>query len=508
MSESFIEPDSLNTIFQNLSAVVDDDGATKFLNSEISSFNFDGLIPLETDTIQVNELVPGMQFILIGDSTNIIRTALKVEFDDPEMIDSATDDYTISYLGPSGDVQTVTYSSTDEIEVYYEDWENKVLGTTGWTITQAGNAIFSNVAVRGRIEATEGFLENLGITGVIAVESGGSIEIGTDPGTAGNPGIVIDDTGIFAYDDSENITLSIDAETGNISIFGTPGDDLLTGEDVSDGGSTVISGNRITTGSVTGRVIRSNSLMSPDSGTGIYLDGDGNVRFGNANATLTFNDSGLSISGAGVTIGGTDPDDFITGGEVNANVTSISGNVITTGTIQSFDFNGIANGLNYSSDGTAINLLDGSITSKNFRIDTSGNAFFAGSMTVDSIFSTSTGNVSVSRNAIASGGEDIFPAVSLSFDYLGTFESGGFLGYSLIDTNPGIALKATSSSRPLILESSYGDVYINPGTSNRVYITNPFLQGTVTGAGSPVIVETTGPVNASSYADNTIWYVI
>jgi len=382
MSESFIEPDSLNTIFQNLSAVVDDDGATKFLNSEISSFNFDGLIPLETDTIQVNELVPGMQFILIGDSTNIIRTALKVEFDDPEMIDSATDDYTISYLGPSGDVQTVTYSSTDEIEVYYEDWENKVLGTTGWTITQAGNAIFSNVAVRGRIEATEGFLEDLGITGTLSVESGGSIEIGTDPGTPGNAGIVIDDTGIFAYDDDENITLSIDAATGDITIGGTPGDDLLTGEDVSDGGSTVISGNRITTGSVTGRVIRSNSLMSPNSGTGIYLDGDGNVRFGNANATLTFNNSGLSISGAGVTIGGTNPDNFITGSEVDANITQIDGGKITTGIIDSNSpvFIGTADGSAFATQGMAINLNNGTITTEQFRINTSGDAFFSGAL--------------------------------------------------------------------------------------------------------------------------------
>jgi hypothetical protein len=214
-----------------------------------------------------------MQFILIGDPTNSIRTALKIESDDPEMTASPTNDYIISYLGPNGDIQTVTYDASDQVEVYFEDWENKVLGSTGWTITQAGNAIFSNVAVRGRIEATEGFLENLDITGTLNMDTGGVINIGTDPGTPGNAGIIINESGIFAYDDDENETISIDAATGGIVIGGTPGDDLATQDDL-DGyipsgsaafdintSATTIDGGKITTGSILADKINTNNLI-------------------------------------------------------------------------------------------------------------------------------------------------------------------------------------------------------------------------------------------------------
>jgi len=70
--------------------------------------------------------------------------------------------------------------------------------------------------------------------------------------------------------------------------------------------------------------------------------------------------------------------------EVNSNVTSISGAVITSGVIKSSNFPGTngqtATGAGYSTTGTAINLSDGTITSPKFRIDSSGNAYFAGAL--------------------------------------------------------------------------------------------------------------------------------
>ena len=287
MSESFIEPDSLNTTFQSLSAIIDDDGATRFLNQELSSYNFDGFIPVETDTIKVNELEPGYLFLPVGESTGTLRAVLKVEFDDPEMTDSPTTNYIISYLGPDGDVQTVTYDANDDIEIYREDWDNKILGNTGWTITQAGNAIFSNVAVRGRIEAQEGFLENLGITGILTMEAGGTINIGTNPGTAGNAGIVINESGIFAYDDNETSTFSIDAATGEIIIgaldeaienieeelenFVTP-EDLISGSYVTNAklvdGVTRISGTNIQTGTVNANLVNVVNINAGNINTG------------------------------------------------------------------------------------------------------------------------------------------------------------------------------------------------------------------------------------------------
>ncbi len=306
MSESFIEPDSLNTIFQNLSAVVDDDGATKFLNSEISSFNFDGFIPLETDTIDVSELRSGMQFILIGDPTNSIRTALKIEFDDPEMTASPTNDYIISYLGPNGDIQTVTYDASDQVEVYFEDWENKVLGSTGWTITQAGNAIFSNVAVRGDIEATT--LDVGGVNGI--VYDGDTVTIGAS--------VVINAPVEFGGGD-------LSASYATYSFLTASYADIA---DLQIAGRTIINGGNITTGVLNANLVNISS-GSASSNRGIKITASGLFAY-NSSGVQTFS---LNASTGAVTIGSNDGSSLITGGQVNANVTSISGGAITTGTI-------------------------------------------------------------------------------------------------------------------------------------------------------------------------------
>lgn len=390
MSESFIEPESLNSTLVSLDAILDEDGAVRLLNKELSSYNFDGVIPTTANTILVSQLEVGMSFLPIGETEGALRTVVKVEFDDPQMTSSPTNNYIISYLSANGDIESVTYDGSQNIEVYFEDWDDKVLGTKGWLITQEGNAIFSNVAVRGRIEATEGLIDgDLIVTG--------SLSTSETADTTG--GIVFDSDGIFAYNTSGTQTFSLDSATGDVTIFGTPGNDLLIGSDLSDTGTTVISANRITTGSVTGRVFRSNSSMTPTSGTGIYLDGNNNVRFSDpdatftfnssglnitngSNATLTFNSTGLSISGAGVTIGGTNPDNFITGSEVDANITQIDGGKITTGIIDSNSpvFVGTADGENFSTQGMAINLNNGTITSEQFRINTNGNAYFSGNL--------------------------------------------------------------------------------------------------------------------------------
>lgn len=414
MSESFIEPESLNSTLVSLDAILDEDGAVRLLNKELSSYNFDGVIPTTANTILVSQLEVGMSFLPIGETEGALRTVVKVEFDDPQMTSSPTNNYIISYLSANGDIESVTYDGSQNIEVYFEDWDDKVLGTKGWLITQEGNAIFSNVAVRGRIEATEGLIDgDLIVTG--------SLSTSETADTTG--GIVFDSDGIFAYNTSGTQTFSLDSATGDVTIFGTPGNDLLIGSDLSDTGTTVISANRITTGSVTGRVFRSNSSMTPTSGTGIYLDGNNNVRFSDpdatftfnssglnitngSNATLTFNSTGLSISGAGVTIGGTNPDDFLVPSDVGSSgTTSISGNRITTGVIDSAGYSGVTDGSVFAPGGMAINLDNGTITAKEFRIDTAGNATFAGTLSAaDGTFSgTLSAGVSIDSPTITGG---------------------------------------------------------------------------------------------------------
>jgi len=69
--------------------------------------------------------------------------------------------------------------------------------------------------------------------------------------------------------------------------------------------------------------------------------------------------------------------------DVNSNATTISGNKIRSGIVQSNNWNGtVTNGSDFSTDGMTIDLSTGAITSKKFRIDGSGNAAFKGTLDV------------------------------------------------------------------------------------------------------------------------------
>lgn len=63
-----------------------------------------------------------------------------------------------------------------------------------------------------------------------------------------------------------------------------------------------------------------------------------------------------------------------------SNVTTIDGGKITTGIIRNSTQSGPSDGSNFSTQGMAINLNNGTITSKQFRVDSGGNAFFLGTL--------------------------------------------------------------------------------------------------------------------------------
>ena len=63
-----------------------------------------------------------------------------------------------------------------------------------------------------------------------------------------------------------------------------------------------------------------------------------------------------------------------------SNVTTIDGGKITTGIIRNSTQSGPSDGSDYSTSGMAINLNNGTITAKQFRVDASGNAFFLGTL--------------------------------------------------------------------------------------------------------------------------------
>jgi hypothetical protein len=135
---------------------------------------------------------------------------------------SPSNEIVIEYLDNDQLVQVLSASVNDIFSVSYENWDGKDLGSTGWYLGNSGNAIFSNVAVRGRIEATEGVIEG-------GLSLGGSLTASTNVGQ-----IILSSSGIFGSTASGsfnlntisgqiNITGQINAKSGEISYL-TVGD--------------------------------------------------------------------------------------------------------------------------------------------------------------------------------------------------------------------------------------------------------------------------------------------
>jgi hypothetical protein len=132
----------------------------------ISSFDFDGLIPKFDGNINAIDIKPGYMIQAVpGEYFPVVS----VEYDEDGMEDTPSGIVTINYINDQGNTVSVDYDEADLVPVVYENWDEKSLGTQGWGITAGGNAIFTNVAVRGRIEAEEGY-----ISGNLTIGSGGS----------------------------------------------------------------------------------------------------------------------------------------------------------------------------------------------------------------------------------------------------------------------------------------------------------------------------------------------
>jgi hypothetical protein len=66
----------------------------------------------------------------------------------------------------------------ESVYLVYEDWEERNLGSDGWTISSSGNAIFNNLAIRGEVNATSGNFD-----GFLTVNNG-SMKIGSNVNSA------------------------------------------------------------------------------------------------------------------------------------------------------------------------------------------------------------------------------------------------------------------------------------------------------------------------------------
>lgn len=179
----------------SLGIIQDQEGGTIAFNSaELMSANFDGGIPTSLVTLAAADVQIG-DYIFWNFTTNQSLPGFDATNDSIEDTDNPAD-YIDTYLvtgveDNEEDGGTVLYKfllmvedeevatgetphitsniTTNPIYAIREDWANKQLGETGWLITSAGNAIFTNVAARGTIEAVDGYLNNLDVNGTLDV---------------------------------------------------------------------------------------------------------------------------------------------------------------------------------------------------------------------------------------------------------------------------------------------------------------------------------------------------
>lgn len=209
---------NFNSDYENESLVPlrsfsDGSGLARLDNINLSSYAFDGAVPNTTINIIAASIVPGMKISFTGSALGesfyrvLSNTNSNSDFEGNE-----TGEVLIEYLDEDKNIQNFTASVSDIFSVNYEDWDNKYLGTKGWYLSNDGNAIFSNVAVRGRIEATEGAIEG-GLT------LGGSLTASNNIGQ-----LIVSSSGIFGSTASGVFHLdNIDGKitfTGNIHARG------------------------------------------------------------------------------------------------------------------------------------------------------------------------------------------------------------------------------------------------------------------------------------------------
>lgn len=162
MANNFFGSDSSDMALENIRGYIDNTGLLRVKTPNISSYNFDGSVPNVLDNITASAITPGMKVSFTGSTdANIYYNVLSILNEDDFITGSALATTYIEYLDENSEIQSVVYGASSTLPVLYEDWNQKYLGTNGWYLSNQGNAIFSNVAVRGRIEATEGTLDNI-----------------------------------------------------------------------------------------------------------------------------------------------------------------------------------------------------------------------------------------------------------------------------------------------------------------------------------------------------------
>jgi hypothetical protein len=189
-----------------------EDSSIQLLSDQLSSMNFDGSITRVYAQKTVESLKAGDAIHFSSSQNDEVVPVLVADVqtkDSEDELYSEDEVYFIYYLDRNGNEETYTVGATTSDGGYlgnelvytsYEDPTTVDPGTSGWTITKYGNAIFSNVFTRGTIEATSGKIDGV-LT--IGADENTAIQLGKGISVPGDPeiynGLVINDTNYFVF---------------------------------------------------------------------------------------------------------------------------------------------------------------------------------------------------------------------------------------------------------------------------------------------------------------------
>jgi len=203
-----------------------EDASLELLSDQLSSMNFDGAITRVYVQKAVSSVVPGDAIHFSSSQQDEVVPVLvsSVELNDSEdPLYQTNPMYFIYYIDEEGEDQSYSlgavttdggYVGTELVYTSYEDPTTIDVGTSGWTITKYGNAVFSNVFTRGTIEATAGKIDGIltiGSDNNTAIQLGKGISIPGDTNVYN--GLVINDTNYFVTKELASSTYTISSAT-------------------------------------------------------------------------------------------------------------------------------------------------------------------------------------------------------------------------------------------------------------------------------------------------------
>ena len=421
MTTNNFNPEISNSNLNSPQYYVDDDGTLKFISPYIASSNFDGSIPVIEETIDAEDIKPGM-LVLLDDQN--YYAVVSVSYDDVDLEASPSTNITVGYIDSNNELATIVYNFTDQVDIRYEDWDNKNLGSQGWTITSGGNAIFANVGVRGDLEATT--LDVGGTNGI--VYDGATVTIGAS--------VII------------NAPLTV---SGNFIVSGSAAQDIISN-------NTTITGGNIATGKIKSQGYSGPGTASAFSASGMLInlddgsitapnfkiDSNGGAHFKGVVQTASGTVGGFNLSASqisiagftmstasGISLGSTSQFKVDTLGNLVATSASIVGNITAnSGNIGGF------------------NLSSNSLNATNFAVSTTGGLALG----------------SASQFYVSTSGDLRANSASISGDI--TAQSGKFIGSVGIVGGGNLYAGANPTTGQRVIVSSSGLFGFDSGNIN------------------------------------------